>query len=108
MHGNDRIYTSMGPKIFDMYKHAKEYGDKNSKMSTVIGDADSTISVGNDKTETIDNINHMKHVLQKYFGHADTASIMIASMEQENGAHGRKKKGTAGGDSSVHGTDIKQ
>ena len=107
MHGNDRIYTSMGPKIFDMYKHAKEYGDKNSRMSTIIGNANSTVSVGDGKTETIDNINHMKHVLQKYFGHADTTSIMIASMEQENGAHARKKKGTAGGDSSVPGTDVK-
>ena len=25
MHGNDRIYTSMGPKVFDMYEHSQEY-----------------------------------------------------------------------------------
>jgi hypothetical protein len=43
----------------------------------------------------------MKYVLQKYFGHADTNSIMIASMEQEMGAHKKKKKGTAGGDSAA-------
>ena len=108
MHGNDRIYTSMGPKIFDMYKHAKEYGDKNSKMLCIVGNADSEVKVGEGEAEKIDNINHMKHVLQKYFGHADTTSIMIASMEQENGAHGKKKKGTAGGDSSVPGTDVRQ
>jgi hypothetical protein len=45
----------------------------------------------------------MKHVLQKYFGHADTNSIMIAAMEQEMGAQKKKKKGTAGGDSSAQG-----
>lgn len=101
MHGNDRIYTSMGPKIFDMYKNSKEYRS-NEKSLCVIGDADSTVSIGDDSIK-IDNINSMKHVLQKYFGHADTNSIMIAAMEQENGSNRKKKKGTAGGDSSVQG-----
>ena len=34
MHGNDRIYTSMGPEIEQMYKNAKNYkGNKNSKIA---------------------------------------------------------------------------
>ena len=45
----------------------------------------------------------MADLLKKYFGHSNTQSIMIAAMEQENGAHKRKKKGAAGGDSSVQG-----
>lgn len=108
MHGNDRIYTSMGPKIFDMYKHSKEYKSKYKSSIPVLGDANAEITIGDSSTAsqskvTIDDIEGMKHVLQKYFGHADTNSIMIAAMEQEMGAHKKKKKGTAGGDSSAQG-----
>lgn len=106
MHGNDRIYSSMGPKIFDMYKYSKEY-KKNYKSSVpVIGNADSEIKIGEGKdssTVKIENIEQMKHVLQKHFGHADTNSIIIASMEQEMGSQKKKKKGVAGGDSSAQG-----
>lgn len=31
MHGNDRIYFSMGPKVMDMYKSAAEYKRKHTK-----------------------------------------------------------------------------
>jgi hypothetical protein len=108
MHGNDRIYTSMGPKIFDMYKHSKEYKSKYQSTIPVLGKADAEIKIGDGSTRSeskviIDDIEGMKHVLQKYFGHADTNSIMIAAMEQEMGAHKKKKKGTAGGDSSAQG-----
>lgn len=101
MHGNDRIYTSMGPKIFDMYEHSKEYRGKNGKVVGV-----SSYRGGNPDTDTNGESNiklteGMSEVLKKYFGHSDTKSIMIAAMEQENGAAGKKKKGAAGGDSSV-------
>lgn len=103
MHGNDRIYTPMGPKIFDMYKHSKEYRTKyDSKVTNIPGDADASVKVAGSTIE-ISDINGMKHVLLKYFGHADTESISIAAMEQDMGAHKKKKKGTAGGDSSAQG-----
>lgn len=85
MHGNDRIYTSMGPKIFDMYTHAKEY-KSGKEMKTILGDANGEIATSTD-TIKIENIGKMKHVLQKYFGHADTYSIYVAACEQEDGAH---------------------
>ena len=103
MHGNDRIYSSMGPKIFDMYKHSKEYRSKYKHKNGVVGDADTNISITGGDSIKIDDIGGMKHVLQKYFGHVDTTSIAIAAMEQEMGAQKKKKKGTAGGDSSVQG-----
>lgn len=109
MHGNDRIYTSMGPKIFDMYKHSKEYKSKYKSAAIVEGKVDDEVVIGKSgvttsvNTITIDDIEGMKHVLQKYFGHTDTNSIMIAAMEQEMGAQKKKKKGTAGGDSSAQG-----
>lgn len=106
MHGNDRIYSSMGPKIFDMYKHSKEYRTKyrvKDEKNDIIGTPDTTISITGGDSIKIDDIGGMKHVLQKYFGHADTTSIAIAAMEQEMGAQKKKKKGTAGGDSSVQG-----
>ena len=101
MKGNDRIYSPMGPKIFDMYKNAKEYksGDKSRPL---VGNASSTVTAGG-QTETISNLGELKHVIQKYFGHVDTQSIMVASMEQEMGAGKKQKKGTAGGDSTKQG-----
>lgn len=106
MHGNDRIYQPMGPKIFDMYKHSTEYKSNYKATQPLEGspEANITIAGGNGTdTITIENIDGMKHVLQKYFGNFDTNSIIIASMEQEYGAHKKKKQGTAGGDSSVQG-----
>ena len=107
MHGNDRIYTSMGPKVFDMYKNSKEYrsGYKSNVVSER-GSADSIVVVGSGESKTtieIQDIQRMSHVLQKYFGHTDTYSVYVSACEQEMGAHKKKKKGTAGGDSSVQG-----
>lgn len=101
MKGNDRIYSPMGPKIFDMYKNAKEY-KSNDRQRPLVGDASTTVMAGG-STETISDLSGMKQVLQKYFGHIDTQSIMVASMEQEMGAGRKQKKGTAGGDSSEQG-----
>lgn len=105
MHGNDRIYTSMGPKVFDMYRNAKEYKKEKGKLPTaVVGNADSTIVVGGGiENVEIPDISKMKYVLQKYFGNADTYSIYVTACEQEMGAHKKKKKGAGGGDSSVQG-----
>ena len=89
MHGNDRIYHSMGPKIFDMYTHAKEYNDNNFDIAVKeIGDPNVEIGTGENKTivATIADIGKMSKVLQKYFGHTDTYSIYISSAEQEYGA----------------------
>lgn len=103
MHGNDRIYTSMGAKIFDMYEHSKEYRSANGKVEGVSayngGNSDTEATAPANKT----SVGSMDGVLKKYFGHTDTYSIMVASMEQENGAHNKPKKGTAGGDSSAKG-----
>ena len=99
MKGNDRIYTSMGPKIFDMYKHSKEYRGENGMTSgsDVYNNGSADTDAGS--KEAKDMKGNIDKVLMKYFGHTDTKSIMIASMEQENGATGKQKKGTAGGDS---------
>ena len=104
MHGNDRIYSPMGPKIFDMYKHSKEYRGNYGSTTTPPQD-------GGPNTEATDafvkddkklkNDLKMTKVLQKYFGHTDTTSIRIAAMEQDNGSAGKVKKGTAGGNSSA-------
>lgn len=103
MKGNNRIYSSMGPKIFDMYTNAKEYKSKDGvNVKRVIGDADSTVPTSTGTIE-IKDIDKSKRVLQKYFGHADTYSIYVAACEQENGAHKPKKSGTVAGDSTEKG-----
>lgn len=96
MHGNDRIYHSMGPKIFEMYTNAKEYNtDSELKNIKVIeGNPDITIGTG-DKQETvatISDISAMSKVLQKYFGHTDTYSIYVAAAEQEHGSNKSEKE----------------
>lgn len=99
--GNDRIYTPMGPKIFDMYKYSKEYnGSRDIDVFNDIG-ADMELSVGDNNNKAKDSLSNMDAVLTKYFGHNDTQSIKVAAMEQDMGAQGKKKTGTAGGNSSV-------
>lgn len=97
MHGNDRIYTSMGPKVFDMYKNSQDYKG-NVKMDTIVGDANATVTT-NTETIKIDDMNNFKHVLQKHFGHTDTYSIYVTACEQEFGAHKQQKTKEAEGDS---------
>lgn len=108
MHGNDRIYTSMGPKVFEMYKRSKEYKNKesvNNKFKAQIEGADAqNIGPGLEGHLTVSDIKEMSGVLQKYFGQTDTYSIYVAACEQENGAHKKKKTGSAGGDSRAKGT----
>ena len=91
MHGNDRIFTSMGPKVFDMYKHAKSY-----KENTKSGTAGADFEIDTTDENNIAAPDALKSVLKKYFGQEDTYSIYVAAAEQEYGAH--KKTGAAAGD----------
>ena len=122
MHGNDRIYSSMGPKVFDMYKNAKEYKSNNKgsnnmdipTASSAIGSEKINSSLSGNKVTNIDkvlketniSIESLKGIgnkLQKYFGHKDAYSIYIAAAEQENGSQ-KSKSATASGDSGQKGT----
>lgn len=119
MHGNDRIYTSMGPKVFDMYKKSKEYrslssGDSSSYISPEVRDVvnsmkEEDLKSAVMKTQEIPSsgvtieagdIKNMSYIMQKYFGHVDTYSIYVSACEQEYGAHKKKKTAAAEGDSS--------
>lgn len=101
MHGNDRIYSSMGPKIFDMYKHSQEYREKNGKVNGTASYSGGNPNTDANETQNENLKNNLDSVLKKYFGHSDQDSIKIAAMEQENGSVGKKKEGTAGGNSSA-------
>ena len=104
MHGNDRIYSSMGDEIKVMYEHAKEY--KGIRTKTVRKTA--TTDEIKDSTNTNDiitksELQDMSLVWKKYFGTDNIESIKIASMEQENGSQ-KKLSPTASGDSRQKGT----
>lgn len=104
MHGNDRIEYSMGPKVFDMYKYAKEYKG-SSKTTAYKGPDDELMTDPSKWSMDITNDNY-KNTLKKYFGHTDTYSIYVAAAEQESGAHKKKPSaqgGTSAGDSSASG-----
>ena len=104
MHGNERIYYSMGPKIFDMYTHAKEMNPQDTSIMTMHGkmldgEEISTESLSalqkRDKTINAATLNRTKNILQKYFGETDAYSIYVAAAEQEYGA-GSNTKSTSG------------
>ena len=101
MHGNDRIYSSMGQEIHRMYEKAKEYKGKSNTKKTVTG-TDIKESTNNN-TINKDDLQGINMVWQKYFGTTDVESIKIAAMEQENGSQKKKSK-TASGDSRQSGT----
>lgn len=93
MHGNDRIYSPMGPKIYDMYKNAKEYKNNGSSSLTSIGGVDTEIlTFGQGETLNIDNISSLSPVLQKYFGEKDVYSIYVPATEMEYGSSKKKKE----------------
>jgi len=84
MNGNDRIYSSMGPKVFDMYTAAKEY--KGQYKHSIVNDnsKESEIKLGAAPAD-------LKPILMKYFGTDDTTSIYVQAAEQEYGAWKKKK-----------------
>lgn len=97
MHGTDRIYSSMGDKVFDMYKNAELYQahKKSGSLSSykpVANVADVNIS-DSEATVKVKDYENIKASLKKYFGTDDAYSIYIPAAEQECG-HGKKKPST--------------
>ena len=92
LQGTDRIYTSMGDKVFDMYKNSELYKASRTNKSSYtpmknIGnvDLDSTTA-----TVSIDDFESIQSTLKKYFGTDDAYSIYVPAAEQEYGAGKRK------------------
>ena len=85
MNGNDRIYSSMGPKVFDMYTAAKEYKGSYSKETITDNSTDTEFRFSAASSA-------MKPILMKYFGTDDTTSICVQAKEQEFGAWKKKKE----------------
>lgn len=105
MHGNDRIYHGMGPKVFDMYKTAQEYQGGQSKFKTYsysesnggeLNTGQSNVN-GRNITEVTGmsegDLKNIGGILKKYFGETDSYSIYVAAAEQEYGSQKRKKTG---------------
>lgn len=95
MQGNNRIYSSMGPKVFDMYKNAELY--KASKKSSVPYNPVSNIATvdlnASTPTVTLNQYEGVLKSMKKYFGTEDAYSIYVPAAEQEYGA-GKQKPST--------------
>lgn len=125
LQGNDRIYTSMGEKVFDMYRNSEKYKEhkknndlKNYITKTNLATVDAPIASDNAEskskdaseknkvTVTVSEYETFKNSMKKYFGTDDEYSIYIPAAEQEFGSV-RKKPSTqanpnlAGGDGST-------
>lgn len=102
MQGNDRIYSSMGEKVFDMYKNAELY--KSSRTNkTSYNPVSNIATIDLEAKEPTVKINQYSNVLQsmkKYFGTDDAFSIYIPAAEQEYGA-GKTKPSTKNNDRVV-------
>ena len=109
MQGNDRIYVSMGPKVFDMYKNSELY-DKHRKSGTLDAynpvNNIATVNIPADnKSEpsiTISEYSEITNSMKKYFGTTDAYSIYVPAAEQEFGS-GKKKPSTAANKNAVGG-----
>jgi hypothetical protein len=102
MQGNDRIYTSMSDKVFDMYKNAELYKkDKNyspvTNMATITNPEDSKIPK---PTISVEDYESIKDSMKKYFGTTDSYAIYVPAAEQEYGS-GKKKPSTTANKSLV-------
>lgn len=102
MQGTDRIYSSMGNKVFDMYKNAELYKENRHDLNNYKPVSNiATINIpADDKTKptvTVDGLEKVKLNMKKYFGTDDAYSIYIPAAEQEFGA-GKKKPSTNAND----------
>ena len=100
MQGTDRIYSSMGDKVFDMYKNSELY--KNSRTSpnsynpvTEYATIDIPADSKSKPTISMPDYDNINSSLMKYFGTTDTYSVYVPAAEQEYGAGRRKKPSTA-------------
>jgi hypothetical protein len=94
MQGTDRIYTSMGEKVFDMYKNAELYKQAKTNKSEYkpVTDTATVNLEATVPTVTVENYNSLQKSMKKYFGTVDTYSIYIPAAEQEYGAGKKKEK----------------
>lgn len=114
MHGNDRIYSPMGPALKRMYEGSKEYRGKHSNISQKRYTNDGSVDSTNEKrwknvdkdgrpemSDNVYNIDEIKMgdinaVWQKYFGMTNEEYIIIAAEEQGYGSQPKKKKDDKG------------
>lgn len=95
MHGTDRIYTSMGDKVFDMYKNSELYKKSRTSPGSYNPVTEyATINIPADSkskpTISMPDYDSINSSLMKYFGTTDSYSIYVPATEQEYGA-GKKK-----------------
>ena len=98
MQGNDRIYSSMSDKVFDMYKNSELY--KAHKRAGTLAQynpvtntaeykevaSDDKNNVSSAPTITVADYASIKTVMKKYFGTDDEYSIYVPAVEQEYGS----------------------
>lgn len=103
MQGNNRIYTSMSDKVFDMYKNAELWrNNKTTKSYTPVGNI-ATINTESPKvTVSLGTYNNVLKGMKKYFGTDDAYSIYIPAAEQECGAF-KKKPSTKANKNALKG-----
>jgi hypothetical protein len=103
MQGNDRIYTSMSDKVFDMYKNAELYKkNKNYKPVTNLATINSPADSKTSPSITVKDYDSIKSKMKKYFGTTDTYAIYVPAAEQECGS-GKKKPSTEANKNIVNG-----
>ncbi len=95
MQGNDRIYSSMGPKVFDMYKNSEIYKENRNNKGNY-NPVSNIATIDTDATTPTIKLGAYQSVLKtmkKYFGTDDAYSIYVPAVEQEFGS-GDKKPST--------------
>ena len=101
MQGTDRIYSSMGDKVFDMYKNAELYKNARNSDPNSYKPVSNIATINNDPadsskpTVTVSNYAKLNEDMLKYFGTTDTYAVYVPAAEQEYGAGKRKKPSTA-------------
>lgn len=104
MQGNDRIYTSMSDKVFDMYKNAELYKkDKNYTPITNMAELKKGDDPKYEVTVTVQDYESIQNSMKKYFGTTDTYAIYVPAAEQECGAGKKNKPSTDANKRAVGG-----
>ena len=118
MKGSDRIYVSMGEKVMDMYKYAKEYKGSGTTVygsdgqnadlaatepAQTVRTGDGTAAIDPSSSQSSESIMQEAQILMKYFGTSSPDSIIVTATEQESGSQRLKSPAGTGDQGSGGG-----
>lgn len=111
MHGNDRIFSSMGEELKRMYSDSDPYNTDNAKKTESNksdGNGETNVKTNATAEDLSNNDNaQIENTYLEHFGIAEYGDIVVTAKEQEYGSQGATKKSGEGSGEETSVTETK-